>query len=228
MLKTQRLFDTAPYETNFKAKVIGIGTDYLVLDQTLFYPESGNQACDTGSINGRSVSAVRHASENPNGYILLDEEIRHYMDVSGFSMAQEITGSIDIKKRLMTMKLHSASHLVEYVMTSLPDNKSVEGSFVDHQKDRTDFIFSIMPTSETLREVEDKVNAFIASHRTIETPVIEGVKHWICGDIKMVCCGTHVNNTIQIGKVSLKRKNKGKGIIRVVTTLLDAGTYSSL
>lgn len=228
MLKTRRLFDEAPYKANFNAKVTSIGDDYLVLDQTLFYPESGNQACDTGFIDGRTVNAVRHPSDNPSGYISLDGEIRHYMDVSGFHLAQEITGSIDMKKRILTMRLHSASHLVEYIISSLPENKSVEGSFVDHQKDRTDFVFSVTPTSDDLREIEDKVNSLIALHTPIETPIIGGVKHWLCGDIEMLCCGTHVKNTNEIGKISLKRKNKGKGIIRVETILLNADTNSSL
>lgn len=221
MLGTKRLFDENPYAETFKSKVVSIGNDYIVLDKTLFYPESGNQDCDKGYINGIAVTSVLYEDNDSNGYISFDSVIRHYIDVSTFELNQEVTGVIDLNARLLTMRLHSASHLVEYIISSLPGFQNVEGSFVNHKKDRTDFRFTIVPTSTDLQVIESQVNMLIDSCKTIETTVSDGIKRWVCGEVKMICCGTHVKNTKEIGHVSLKRKNKGRGIIRVETSLID-------
>ncbi len=221
MISTERLFDHAPYESTFKAKVIGIGPDYLVLDRTLFYPLSGNQVSDTGSIDNIDVTKVLCEDSNTGNYISLESEIWHYMDISDFHLNQEVVGIIDIKNRLLTMRLHSASHLVEHFISKLTGFVSVEGSFVNYEKDRTDYKFTTSLITEDLKNVEEEVNNFIAKHIGIETKISNGIKQWVCGDIKMLCCGTHVDNTIKIGKVRLKRKNKGKGIYRVETYLVE-------
>lgn len=221
MNNTIRLFDDAPNESSFKAKVISIGEDYLVLDRTLFYPLSGNQIYDTGSINDIDVTHVSCEENNSNKYVSLQSEIRHYMDISGFMINQQVEGVINIKNRCLTMRLHSASHLVEHFITNLTGFVSTEGSFVNYEKDRTDYKFTTSLTSEDLKKVEKEVNEFIASDEKIITNISNGIKHWHCGDIKMFCCGTHVENTKRIGEVKLKRMNKGKGIYRVETYLMD-------
>ncbi|WP_413740344.1 hypothetical protein ACL2XQ_09820 [Sodalis sp. RH14] len=221
MISTERLFDHAPYDSTFKAKVISIGPDYLVLDRTLFYPLSGNQVNDSGRINNIDVTNVLCKDNNVGDYISLESQIWHYMDISSFHINQEVDGIIDIQNRLLTMRLHSASHLVEHFISKLSGFVSVEGSFVNYEKDRTDYKFTTSLTIDDLNNVGEEVNNFIAKHIKIETKISNGIKQWICGDIKMLCCGTHVDNVSKIGKVKLKRKNKGKGIYRVETYLLE-------
>ncbi|RJQ19102.1 alanyl-tRNA editing protein, partial [Candidatus Woesearchaeota archaeon] len=43
---------------------------------------------------------------------------------------------------------------------------------------------------------------------------------WECADIKMPCSGTHVRNTQEIGTITLKRKNIGKGKERIEILLV--------
>lgn len=43
---TEKLYWELPYETTFKAKVIGITPEGVSLDNTLFYPQGGGQESD--------------------------------------------------------------------------------------------------------------------------------------------------------------------------------------
>ena len=45
---TKKLFWTQPYDKEFKATIIAVRKEGIVLDQTLFYPRSGGQASDRG------------------------------------------------------------------------------------------------------------------------------------------------------------------------------------
>ena len=63
MDRTVRLFDMLPSESEFEAVVLsclpdGKGNYTVVLDKTLFFPEEGGQACDTGLLGGAEVVYV--------------------------------------------------------------------------------------------------------------------------------------------------------------------------
>ena len=47
---SKKLYWKDAYETKFSAKVIAINEDGIVLEKTFFYPESGKQASDRGSL----------------------------------------------------------------------------------------------------------------------------------------------------------------------------------
>ncbi|HEX5131254.1 MAG TPA: alanine--tRNA ligase-related protein, partial [Candidatus Krumholzibacteria bacterium] len=61
---TQKLYLDRSYDTAFEAEVISAqtredGTVAVVLDRTLFYPESGGQLPDGGVLGGLAVSDVQ-------------------------------------------------------------------------------------------------------------------------------------------------------------------------
>ncbi|AYN30382.1 alanyl-tRNA editing protein [Buttiauxella sp. 3AFRM03] len=219
MNTTIRLFDEHPYESMFTAKVSKIGDDYIILDQTLFYPTSGNQECDSGSINNKPVNDVAMDCDHESPFSL-ETLIKHFIDVEGFQVGQQVECVVDFDRRLKTMRLHAASHLVEYFISQLNTFISVEGSFVSHEKDRTDYQLSEKLDQEALQELEKRVNDFVAEEHTITFGVSKGMRIWACKDITMFCCGTHVSNTREIGAIKLSRKNKGKGINRIEIHLL--------
>ncbi|MDC9596589.1 alanyl-tRNA editing protein [Xenorhabdus sp. XENO-2] len=222
MLQTKRLFDDAPYDCTFNANVIEVGEDYIVLDKTLFYPLSGNQNYDTGEINGVIVTAVSvEEKQNESNKLSFTSPIKHYVDTSEFEVGQQVIASINEENRLRTMRLHSASHVVEYFIRHMSSFLSVEGSFVNMEKDRTDYKMSESVTAELLASLEEQVNNFISQENEITFTAEDGLRYWQCRNIKMLCCGTHVSNTKEIGKVKLSRKNKGKGINRIEITLVD-------
>lgn len=219
MLTTKRLFDEKPYEHEFQATITFIGDEYIVLDQTLFYPLSGNQDHDIGFIEGLEVTAV-HIDTTEEGRLDFNAPVKHYLKVDGLAVGQVISGKIDRVRRLNTMRLHTASHLIEYFLSRSPDFQSVEGSFVNGLKDRTDYLLTKNLDPGSLSVLELEVNDFIRQEHPVKFEFQDNLRIWCCAGIRMACCGTHVSNTSEIGQVKLSRKNKGKGLNRIEAQLL--------
>lgn len=219
-MKTERLFDSYPYSDKFTAKIVyigdSLGEDYLILDKTLFYPDSGGQVGDSGFINNVIVNYVGLDDDN-NSF----SDIRHYMDVSYFQVGQSVFGCIDTTKRLSIMRLHSARHIVESILSQWESYISTGSSLVSDKKECTDYLMQEDILSESLRALELQANNFIHQRIPISAQTEKGVRYWVCGTAKTKCCGTHVGNTAEIGAIKLSIKNKGKGINRIELRLLD-------
>ena len=92
-----------------------------------------------------------------------------------------------------------------------------------------DLYISLSYIAETFNnakiEYSHTIPRFISKNQEIRTypsSANENIRVWECGDIKMFCGGTHVKNTSEIGKIRLKRENKGAGKERVETYLVEA------
>jgi len=213
MLEAIRLYDDDPYLKKTKARVVNINGNQVELDKTIFYPESGGQIGDTGTIGGVRVldTHVR------NDRILHETEssLQLFLD-------RNVEIVLDWGRRYRIMKLHSASHLMEYFLFQKLGHLDRLGSFVDEKKDRSDYAYKGRLIPEDLIAVGEKINAFIREGHdiTIESdPDQPGKRIWKSGCIEMPCGGTHVLNTSEIGSIKLKRKNPGKGKERVETSL---------
>ncbi|MFW5902409.1 MAG: alanine--tRNA ligase-related protein, partial [archaeon] len=107
--KTQTLYHEGNLEFKgpytFKAKVLGNerinGKNYVILNKTGFYPESGGQEPDHGEINGEKVKDVKKVE----GKILhqTDKKIRK---------GKQVEGKIDEKRRKSLTKHHTATHII--------------------------------------------------------------------------------------------------------------------
>lgn len=107
---TEALYLTNSYLNTATAKVVAVGDTYLILDQTIFYPQGGGQPSDKGVI--KSASSELHVkSVEYNG-----GEIKHVGVVKGnFEVGQEVELAIDASLRLKHMQWHTAGHLVDLV-----------------------------------------------------------------------------------------------------------------
>ncbi len=202
--KTELLYNTNPYLFETTATVRKISGKKVYLDKTIFFPFSGGQKSDTGTINTEKVVDV----------ILEDNDIAHVMESNNFKVGSKVKLAIDANKRLKTMKLHSASHIVGNFVGKVKGTEELAGSLVDHEKDRSTFLLKNKITPEELKKIEDLTNEFISKNYDIIRYPDEknpNVLWWECNGIKMPCCGTHVKNTAEIGKIKLKRESKGEG-----------------
>lgn len=109
---TSRLYYTEPYQTTFDARVVSSaeveGTVQVVLDQTAFYPTSGGQPFDTGTLGGAAVSDVIDRE---------DGDIAHVINVGhrssgAFRPGEVVQGAIDWARRFEHMQQHTGQHVL--------------------------------------------------------------------------------------------------------------------
>ena len=155
---TTRLYDEDHYLVEFDARVSGIDGLNVVLDQTAFYAQSGGQAGDRGTINGEAVVDTR-IIEGIHVHVMGEEP--------GFSVDEMVHGVIDLDRRYRTMKIHSASHIMEHFFYKNFGALERLGSNVDDKKDRSDYRVDERLDPEKLKKTEDEINAFLAEGHEI-------------------------------------------------------------
>ena len=213
MVDTLKLFNEDPYLVSFKGTVVKVEDEKVELDQTAFYPEGGGQLGDTGVLGGVRVIDT----QKDNG------TIQHILETPPvFAVGDEVDCKVDWNRRYRIMKLHSAAHIMEHFLWQRIGKIERVGSRVDEKKDRADYVYEGRLPAEGLAEAQADANAFLSEGHEItispdpDDPVI---RIWRCGPVEMPCGGTHVRNTSEIGVIKLKRKNPGKGVERVETSL---------
>jgi alanyl-tRNA synthetase len=103
---TQRLYYREPYRSTFDATVVAVeevdGRAQVMLDQTAFYPASGGQPSDTGTLGGAAVTDV------------IDREgggIAHVVSGS-LKPGDVVSGAIDWARRFDHMQQHTGQHVL--------------------------------------------------------------------------------------------------------------------
>ena len=110
---TERLYYTDCYAREFQARVVGRSGDKIYLDRTAFYPTSGGQPFDTGSLAGARVLEV----------IDEDERIAHV--VEGQLAGESVAGTVDWPRRYDHMQQHTGQHLLSAVLVEQFDISTV-------------------------------------------------------------------------------------------------------
>lgn len=206
-----------PYVREFTSKVASVDGVSVILEDTYFFPRGGGQTGDSGIIGG--VKVVDTVAGNGR--------IVHIMESApSFKAGDTVECAIDWEKRYRKMRLHSASHIVYYLMKEVfGDACTIASSgLLDEDKERSDYLFEAPLDKAKLKEVEDRANALIAEGWDIKTyrdPVDSGVLRWEMAPWKMDCCGTHPKNSKEIGHITISRgKKPGKGRERIEISLV--------
>lgn len=114
---TEALYLIDSYQTATTARIAEVGKDFLILDQTNFYPQGGGQPSDKGSIKSESGELNVKSVEYNGG------EIKHVGTVKGeFKIGQSVQLEIDWSLRLKHMQWHTAGHLLDLVARDLYKN----------------------------------------------------------------------------------------------------------
>lgn len=223
---TTRLYYTEAYLKTFTAHVTQRveldGHPAVGLDRSAFYPTSGGQAHDTGTLDGVPVIDVRVA-ENGGVLHLLAEPLP--------ADAQEVVGVIDWPRRFDHMQQHSGQHLLSQAFDRLLGLETVSVHFGDELC--TVDLAGETADAEGLAAVERHANEIVWENRAIRAyevserelasvPLRRAPK--VTGKIRIVeidkydwsaCGGTHVATTGSIGPISLLRVERSKGNSRV-------------
>ena len=108
-----------------------------IFEETVFYAESGGQVSDEGIIENQDFKAlVSIMSKAPNGQHLHEIEVEY----GELKVGDEVTLRVDRQRRLLTMRNHSATHLLQAALNRVLGNDLAQaGSFVGPDYLRFDF-----------------------------------------------------------------------------------------
>jgi alanyl-tRNA synthetase len=216
---TERLYYADSYLRSFRAQVLDAGGDGLTvyLDRTAFYPASGGQPADTGSIAGRAVLDVA------------DEGDRIAHRLSAPLPAGEAECVIDWDRRFDHMQQHSGQHLLSAVFEELFGLHTVsfhlgaDGATIDLEGGAVE--------PNTVLEAERRANAVVFENRPLsvdfeDAAAVSGLRKpsdregtlrivTIAGLDRSACGGTHVRSTGEIGPILIRKIEKVRDTTRV-------------
>ncbi len=188
----------------------------LVLDVTPFYAEAGGQVGDTGWVT-KADNRARVLDTIYRGTTIAHIAEMHQ---GSLQVGDEVLASVDLDKRLQTMKNHTATHLLQAALQKvLGVHVKQAGSLVAPDRLRFDFTHYAPMTPAEINKVEDEVNQQIWRNVPVETRVMGledalqsgamalfGEKYQekvrvveVPGFSKELCGGTHVPATGTIG-----------------------------
>ena len=205
----EKVFWQDPYLSRLEATIASVSDNHITLDRTIFYAFSGGQESDRGSIgNCPVVTASKQGHE-----IIYTMEPGHPL-----KPGDRVVVEIDWPRRYRLMRLHFACELVlELVYRALPGIEKI-GAHIAEEKARIDFLYS-ESLGGLLPKLMAQVNTIAAQDLVITSDYSDPTKekrYWaIEGFSRVPCGGTHLKRTGEIGAVTLKRKNPGKGKERI-------------
>jgi alanyl-tRNA synthetase len=222
MAETRRLYYDDAYLLEFEAEVVNRteheGQPAVVLDKTAFYPESGGQPWDKGTLNGIEVVKV----------IELDGAVLHVLRSEiGAGPAH---GRIDAATRTDHMQQHTGQHVLSQAFWELL--KGETRSFHMGPEVSTLEIGLAAITDRDLDRVEDRANAVVWENREVKTYFVPEER---IGEVPLrrppkktgllrvvevdgfdysACGGTHVRRTGEIGLIRIGPGEKIRGNLR--------------
>lgn len=223
MAKTERLYYTDCYLREFSAQVIRMSPDAkgvrVFLDRTAFYPESGGQAVDHGTLAGIPILDIVDEGD----------EIAHVLAES--PATETVEGIIDWTRRFDHMQQHTGQHVLSAAFEKAGGYKTVsfhlgtEISTIDLDSDRVGV--------RQIETAEELANQIVFENRPVQLSFRASAEAnqldlrkptYREGDIRLVevqgfdlsaCGGTHVSQTGAIGLIAIRKVDHTKGLTRI-------------
>ena len=200
----------ARLETEVVSSGVADGHPFVVLADTVLFPEGGGQPADRGTVGGVAVVDVRR----------VDGAIRHVL--AGPAPSGAVTVVLDWARRFDHMQQHTAQHL----LTAVADQRFGWHTTAFHLGERTSDIEMDTPaaSAERLAELEEAVAAEIRAARPVTARRVSpeayarlpvrsrGLPEGHSGDVRLVdiegidlntCGGTHCASTAEIEALKL-------------------------
>jgi len=160
-MTTELLFREDAYLRTAIARVLAVSERGIELDRTLFYPQGGGQAGDSGKLlraPGEALTIIdTRKGETPDRVL--------HVPAPGSPLPQPgetVTLEIDWPRRYRLMRLHTALHLLSCVITA-----PVTGDNIAPDKARLDFDIDLSELNA--ERIERETNALIGAGAATET-----------------------------------------------------------
>lgn len=219
---TARLYYDDARLLRFSASITALadGGRIVYLDRTAFYPTSGGQPNDLGSL--ADIAIVDVVDE--------DDRIAHHLaEPIGVPVGAMVVGQIDAVRRFDHMQQHSGQHLLSALLHDAYGWPTVSVHF-GPDISTLDVEVDDIP-ADALPAIERRANALVLESRPItvsyeNAATAEGLRKASDrgGELRIVtiegldrsaCGGTHVSHTAEIGALLLRRTERTKGNTRI-------------
>ena len=220
---TQKLYYSDAYLKEFEATVLNCEPakkDWIVtLDRTAFYPEGGGQPADHGTLNGVAVTDVHEK----DGVVL-------HTCSAPLEVGSQVHGVIDWERRFDHMQQHSGEHIVSGMLceTFHCDNVGFHMG-----ADVVTIDYNAEMTWEDVLSIEERANRYLWEdhHFVVTYPTAEELetleyrsKIELTGQVRIAsvpgadtcaCCGTHVDQSGEVGLVKFLSCQKFRSGVRL-------------
>lgn len=205
----RKVFWDDPYLTTLQTEVTRVVGDQVCLRDTIFFAQSGGQESDSGTIGVYPVLNAR----------IDGHDIRYTLPPNhDLKVGNVVTVMIDWNRRYRLMRLHFAAEIVLEIANEVLKKPNKIGAHIAEDKARLDFDFKD-PVTKHLDKIALKANEVIARDLPIESgfsDIATGRRYWRIPRFAQVPCGgTHLRRTGEVGLITLRRKNVGRGKERI-------------
>lgn len=205
----EKVFWADPYLTQLDTCITSVNGNNITVDRTIFYAFSGGQESDAGTIGGYSVETAK--KDGPEIIYSMEED--HDLQVGDV-----VTMQIDWNRRYKLMRLHFAAEIILELAYKHLEGIQKIGAHIAEDKARIDFFWP-ENISRSFPFIEEEARELIQANVEIISAFSdrkEERRYWeVEGFSKVSCGGTHLKKTGEVGVVTLKRNNIGKGKERI-------------
>lgn len=224
---TERIYYTDSYVTAFEGTVKEINTNgdtcHVVLDRTAFYPTSGGQLYDSGTLNDIRVTDVL----DDNGII------RHVLaGKPSFAVGDTVVGKIDWERRRDNMQKHTGQHILSQAFVRACGAETVSARLGD--ADSTVDLNVAGLSANQIQAAEQLANEIIFENRPVRVEFVspETLKELPLRKIPdkekesyrivsiedfdwSTCGGTHCRRTGSVGLIKITAQESIRGNLRL-------------
>ncbi|MBS3164850.1 alanine--tRNA ligase [Candidatus Woesearchaeota archaeon] len=220
-------------KTSFVGKVASAAGPQVVLEKTYFYPTSGGQVNDTGSMEGiRVVDVFKHGNA-----------VVHQLERDApFARGASVRCEIDRERRVQLAKHHTATHILNAAARRvLGAHVNQAGAKKAPDKAHLDLTHYQNLSPEEVAAIEQEANAIVRAAIPVESSflgrdvaekrfgmgIYQGgavpgkrlrIVNIVDTDVE-ACGGTHLKNTSEAGTIRIiKSKKIQDGIVRLYFT----------
>ena len=226
---TEELFRDDATLLHCQATLTAVSDGVIELDRTVFYPQGGGQAGDSGRLR-RADGAELAITDTRKGAV--PSQILHCVapgtDLSGWAVGQAVTAEIDAARRLAHRRFHTATHLLCALVPHPVDGCSITAGYA-----RLDFHMTAPLDKEALTagiarlvagahpvtqrwisDAELDANPGLVRSMSVQPPRGSGLLRLVRIGLESApidlqpCGGTHVANTAEIGAVVVTKIEK--------------------
>jgi alanyl-tRNA synthetase len=220
---TDRLYYEDAYTSEFEAQVLRVedheGRPAAVLDRTAFYPTSGGQPFDTGTLGAAHVIDVVDCD---------DGTILHVLDTN--ALPGPVRGKIDWDRRFGHMQQHTGQHVLSAAFDRLLDVRT-ESFHLGAVTSTIDLAREV--SAAEIERAEDEANRIVWEDRAVGVRFVDSAEAATLplrkepargGRLRIIdvegfdisaCGGTHVSRTGGIGIIAVASRERFRGGTRV-------------